>query len=165
MSGQRSYGEGGGGPAASSAAGCELRESSQGRQQGLSDRSLLGGGSSAHGDVARGAGNGSFEQGSPVYPRDQSGTSLAAGESSSTETHPFMYSSQEQHLQRTSCLYSELACFLWGRGEDGQLGIGDTSDQESATYVDALRSVGVHQIACGSGHTVVLTREGEVYTW
>lgn len=58
-----------------------------------------------------------------------------------------------------------LAVFMWGRGEDGQLGLGDTSDQEVPTYVDALRGVGVRQIACGSGHTVVLTTEGEVYTW
>ena len=58
-----------------------------------------------------------------------------------------------------------LAVFSWGRGEDGQLGIGDTSDQDEPTYVDALRGVGVQQIACGSGHTVVLTNDGEVYTW
>jgi len=31
--------------------------------------------------------------------------------------------------------------------------------------VDALRGVGVKQIACGSGHTVVLTTDGEVFTW
>jgi alpha-tubulin suppressor-like RCC1 family protein len=39
------------------------------------------------------------------------------------------------------------------------------SDQDEPTYVDALRGVVVRQIACGSGHTVVLTIEGEVYTW
>lgn len=55
--------------------------------------------------------------------------------------------------------------FAWGRGEDGQLGLGDTNDQDEPTYVDALRGVSVHQIACGSGHTVVLTTEGSVYTW
>ena len=44
-------------------------------------------------------------------------------------------------------------------------GLGDTSDQDEPTYVDALRGVGVRQIACGSGHTVVLSTEGEVYTW
>mmetsp|Transcript_18551 Transcript_18551/g.43383 ORF Transcript_18551/g.43383 Transcript_18551/m.43383 type:complete len:740 (+) Transcript_18551:274-2493(+) len=59
----------------------------------------------------------------------------------------------------------ELTVYSWGRGEDGQLGIGDTSDQDTPTYVDSLRGVGVKQIACGSGHTVVLTGEGEVYTW
>lgn len=31
--------------------------------------------------------------------------------------------------------------------------------------MDALRGVGVRQIACGSGHTVVLTTDGEVFTW
>jgi len=30
-----------------------------------------------------------------------------------------------------------------------------------AMQVDALRGVGVRQIACGSGHTVVLTTDGE----
>jgi len=49
--------------------------------------------------------------------------------------------------------------------KDGQLGIGDTSDQHEPTFVDALRGVGVRQIACGSGHTVVLTTNGQVYTW
>eukprot|EP00956_Cyclotella_meneghiniana_P041722 scaffold236806_cov119-Cyclotella_meneghiniana.AAC.5 len=59
--------------------------------------------------------------------------------------------------------YGELTVYSWGRGEDGQLGIGDTSDQDEPTYVDALRGVGVKEIACGSGHTVVLTGEGEYY--
>lgn len=58
-----------------------------------------------------------------------------------------------------------LSVFTWGRGEDGQLGLGDTSDQDEPAYVDALRGIGVRQIACGSGHTVVLSAEGEVYTW
>ena len=43
--------------------------------------------------------------------------------------------------------------------------MGDTNDQNKPTYVDALRGVSVQQIACGSGHTVVLTTEGSVYTW
>jgi alpha-tubulin suppressor-like RCC1 family protein len=61
------------------------------------------------------------------------------------------------------CLADDgLAVFTWGRGEDGQLGLGDTSDQDEPTYVDALRGVGIRQIACGSGHTVVLTNDGEV---
>ena len=55
--------------------------------------------------------------------------------------------------------------FVCGKGAQGQLGLGDTSDQDEPTYVDALRGVGVRQIACGSGHTVVLTTDGEVYTW
>lgn len=69
-------------------------------------------------------------------------------------------SSRKRHLD-----VDGLAVFTWGRGEDGQLGLGDTSDQDEPTYVDALRGVGVRQIACGSGHTLVLTTDGEVYTW
>ena len=150
MSGQGSYG--GGEEATSSAAGCALREGravlpgspaneirSQQPQQQQQGVLLLTQPSSSS---------------SPSFP-----CSSTAGESSSTLS--WIASNSNTN---TTC-NDELACFLWGRGEDGQLGIGDTSDQESPTYVDSLRGVGIHQIACGSGHTVVLTREGDVYTW
>lgn len=58
-----------------------------------------------------------------------------------------------------------LAVFTFGRGEDGQLGLGDTCDSDEPKFVDALRGVGVRQIACGSGHTVVLTADGEGTTY
>ncbi|TYZ64576.1 hypothetical protein PybrP1_001487 [[Pythium] brassicae (nom. inval.)] len=70
------------------------------------------------------------------------------------------------HARR--CLFSLLtytAVYSWGRGEDGQLGLGDTSDQHRPVLVDALQERRIVQIACGSGHTVVLTEEGEVFTW
>ena len=50
-------------------------------------------------------------------------------------------------------------------GEDGQLGLGDKSDQHTPTFLDALRGIHVQQLACGSGHTCILTQDGEVYTW
>ena len=34
-----------------------------------------------------------------------------------------------------------LAVFTWGRGEDGQLGLGDTADQDEPTYVSVVLSV------------------------
>lgn len=49
------------------------------------------------------------------------------------------------------------AVYSWGRGEDGQLGLGDTSDQHRPVPIDALQERRIVQIACGSGHTVVLT--------
>lgn len=55
--------------------------------------------------------------------------------------------------------------YSWGRGEDGQLGLGDTNDQHEPVFVDSLKDKNISQIACGSGHTVVLTRAGKVYTW
>lgn len=47
--------------------------------------------------------------------------------------------------------------YSWGRGEDGQLGLGDTNDQYRPVPVDVLKDRGVVQICCGSGHTVVLS--------
>ena len=68
--------------------------------------------------------------------------------------------SQTSHHNRRG-----LVVFSWGRGEDGQLGLGDTSDQHEPTFLDALRGVAVRQLACGSGHTCILSQDGEVYTW
>ena len=109
----------------------------------------------------------------------RSNSSSSNGSSSSTESHRTNASHNHHtsnsnshsnnncnnHQGLDSALEGGLAVFTWGRGEDGQLGLGDTSDQDEPTYVDALRGVGVRQIACGSGHTVVLSTEGEVYTW
>ena len=58
-----------------------------------------------------------------------------------------------------------MSVFTWGRGEDGQLGLGDTNDQDLPVLVEALQGRSVEFIACGSGHTVVLTGDGKVYTW
>lgn len=43
--------------------------------------------------------------------------------------------------------------------------MGDTSDQHHPILIEALQERRIIQIACGSGHTVVLTDDGEVYTW
>ena len=56
--------------------------------------------------------------------------------------------------------------YSWGRGEDGQLGLGDTNDRSCPVLVEPLRARGgVEHIACGSGHTVILTSDGNVLTW
>ena len=93
----------------------------------------------------------------------EAGCSLSEGGRS--VPHPPPSLRQRQKTKEVPVEVDGLAVFTWGRGEDGQLGLGDTSDQDEPTYVDALRGVGVRQIACGSGHTVVLTTDGEVYTW
>ena len=58
-----------------------------------------------------------------------------------------------------------MSVYSWGRGEDGQLGLGDTNDQHQPLLVEALQDFKLLQIACGSGHTVVLTEDREVHTW
>lgn len=47
--------------------------------------------------------------------------------------------------------------YTWGRGEDGQLGHGDTQDRSSPALVEALQGKTIVQMACGSGHTIVLS--------
>lgn len=72
-------------------------------------------------------------------------------------------SPQPPHLSGGTCDVRPFglheAVYSWGRGEDGQLGLGDTNDQDRPVLVEALKSKGVVQVACGSGHTVVLSGE------
>ncbi|GBG27678.1 RCC1 and BTB domain-containing protein 2 [Hondaea fermentalgiana] len=55
--------------------------------------------------------------------------------------------------------------YAWGRGEDGQLGLGDACDQYKPRLIESLSEKKVSSVVCGSGHTVVLSRDGEVFTW
>jgi len=55
--------------------------------------------------------------------------------------------------------------YAWGRGEDGQIGCGDTSDNHQPLLIQALLDKEITHICCGSGHTLVLSRSGEVYSW
>lgn len=68
-------------------------------------------------------------------------------------------------MQRASEKKILMTVHSWGRGEDGQLGLGDTRDVHEPMQVDSLKGKGIYQIACGSGHTVILTNNGEVHTW
>jgi hypothetical protein len=60
-------------------------------------------------------------------------------------------------VSRIKHSFSCIIVYSWGRGEDGQLGLGDTSDQLRPIMIEALQDRLIIQIACGSGHTVVLT--------
>mmetsp|Transcript_11950 Transcript_11950/g.23713 ORF Transcript_11950/g.23713 Transcript_11950/m.23713 type:complete len:625 (-) Transcript_11950:467-2341(-) len=92
-------------------------------------------------------------------------THSSSGSSGSRNSINNMNDNNNNNIGIDSVLEGSLVLFTWGRGEDGQLGLGDSSDQGEPEYVDALRGVGIRHIACGSGHTVVLSTEGEVYTW
>ena len=59
--------------------------------------------------------------------------------------------------------------FMCGRGDDGQLGLGDTVNwaMPTPTLVPRFRfnKTAVLMVACGLEHTVVLTEHGVVYTF
>ncbi|XP_053109609.1 E3 ISG15--protein ligase HERC5-like [Hemicordylus capensis] len=53
----------------------------------------------------------------------------------------------------------------WGKNAYGQLGLGDTIDRDSPTYVTALEHKKTVFISCGGEHTVVLSKDGLVCTF
>ncbi|XP_036000989.1 probable E3 ubiquitin-protein ligase HERC4 [Fundulus heteroclitus] len=55
--------------------------------------------------------------------------------------------------------------FGWGRNDCGQLGLGDTEDRNTPAPVSYLNMKKVVQITCGKEHSVVLTKEGAVFTF
>ena len=63
---------------------------------------------------------------------------------------------RDDHLPASGCL------FTWGRGSNGQLGLGDRVDRRIPTLVATLSCV--NMIACGSLHTLAATDAG-LYSW
>lgn len=55
--------------------------------------------------------------------------------------------------------------YTWGKGEDGQLGIGTKENQFIPTVVHTLHNESIVTCALGMWHTMALTREGRVYVW
>ncbi len=55
--------------------------------------------------------------------------------------------------------------YAWGRNEEGQLGLGDTTTRRTPTIVDALWALPVQQLAAGDRHSAALTSNGFLFTW
>nr|XP_010316559.1 PH, RCC1 and FYVE domains-containing protein 1 isoform X1 [Solanum lycopersicum] len=53
-------------------------------------------------------------------------------------------------------LTSRGSVYTWGKGENGQLGLGDTKDRSWPTLVESLRDRQVEHIACGSSTTAAI---------
>ncbi|XP_020204702.1 ultraviolet-B receptor UVR8 isoform X1 [Cajanus cajan] len=54
----------------------------------------------------------------------------------------------------------------WGRGEDGQLGHGDTDDRLLPTKLSALDGQDIICVTCGADHTMACSEFGkDVYSW
>ncbi|KAH7852865.1 hypothetical protein Vadar_030232 [Vaccinium darrowii] len=55
-----------------------------------------------------------------------------------------------------SVLTSSGGVYTWGKGLNGQLGLGDTEDRNSPTLVEALRDRKVESVTCGSSFTAAI---------
>tara|TARA_B110000444_G_scaffold259291_2_gene302563 strand:+ start:2258 stop:3643 length:1386 start_codon:yes stop_codon:yes gene_type:complete len=60
------------------------------------------------------------------------------------------------------------AVWAFGRGADGQLGLGDVDDRYAPVRVGGEEAFGqskVHTVACGNTHTVAVTDAGALWSW
>jgi alpha-tubulin suppressor-like RCC1 family protein len=55
-------------------------------------------------------------------------------------------------------------CLVWGDNDSGQLGLGNFDTQKSVVINSSFPSA-IQQVTCGSNHVLVLTADGEIYTW
>ena len=55
--------------------------------------------------------------------------------------------------------------FTWGRGREGALGHGNTENNDVPTEVHALKNVHVTRAAAGFDVSLVLTRNGDMWSW
>jgi len=64
----------------------------------------------------------------------------------------------------TAVAVSDGSLWSWGRGYEGQLGHGDTERRSGPSRLgpEGFGGAPVLMVACGFGHTLVLTLEGEV---
>ena len=53
----------------------------------------------------------------------------------------------------------------WGDGSFGKLGQGEVTGSNVPEKVMDLGSVGVTQLECGAQFSVMLTKDGKVFTW
>jgi len=62
-------------------------------------------------------------------------------------------------------LTSTGAVFGWGANDHGQLGDGTTTDADTPVSVTAPAGVSFTAIAAGTGHTLALGSDGQIYAW
>ncbi|XP_047312127.1 PH, RCC1 and FYVE domains-containing protein 1 [Impatiens glandulifera] len=65
-----------------------------------------------------------------------------------------MISSGSYHV---AVLTSNGCVYTWGKGEKGQLGLGDTENRSSPTLVESLRGKVVERVVCGSSSTAAIS--------
>lgn len=56
-------------------------------------------------------------------------------------------------------------CYSFGRGEDGQLGLGDKNNKDTPTLISGLKGLKVVGGSLGSWHSLALIEDGSLYSW
>jgi alpha-tubulin suppressor-like RCC1 family protein len=74
-----------------------------------------------------------------------------------------LISAGESHSLVTTGKIGEIWSF--GDGGYGQLGHGGEGSEAVPRLIEALNHVVVKQVAAGAGHSMLLTRDGDVFTW
>jgi alpha-tubulin suppressor-like RCC1 family protein len=59
--------------------------------------------------------------------------------------------------------YNDL--YSWGEGEGGLLGHGELKTEKSPRIIESMKKMDINSVVCGGLHTMVLTRQGHVYSW
>jgi alpha-tubulin suppressor-like RCC1 family protein len=55
--------------------------------------------------------------------------------------------------------------YAWGRGFEGQLGLGEVEISSTPSFVKFFHKSSVQSIAAGSVHSMAITDNGKLYTW
>lgn len=55
--------------------------------------------------------------------------------------------------------------FSWGYNGNGQLGIGNNTNQQQPAKVTGLNGKQIQKVVCGMAHVLALTDTGELYSW
>lgn len=66
---------------------------------------------------------------------------------------------------QTLALTDDDCVWSWGDGDYGKLGRGGSDGCKVPVKIDALTSIEICTVACGSQFSVALSKTGELYTW
>ncbi|MBA0739277.1 hypothetical protein Gogos_012563 [Gossypium gossypioides] len=54
---------------------------------------------------------------------------------------------------------------IWGRNQNGQLGLGTTEDSPVPQKIKAFQGISIKMVAAGAEHTAAISKEGALYGW
>ncbi|KAM0004544.1 putative regulator of chromosome condensation 1/beta-lactamase-inhibitor protein II [Helianthus debilis subsp. tardiflorus] len=54
---------------------------------------------------------------------------------------------------------------IWGRNQNGQLGLGTTEDSHVPQKIEAFQGINVKMVVAGAERTMAITEGGELYRW